>query len=213
VLVESTAASRFSFCPRCELYVCAACWVIAQDRCRDCAVPGASDLARAGVTLRATIGPAPSAPPVQSATMPAPARAPARPGVRRGRWRTARRIAIDTGVRLVVATVLAVLVTASIWAVELSLRADPAPPAAQIGAQQADATPAASSDADATPVAPPASPAPAIYVVRPGDTLRSIAGRMLGDEVRWTEIVAADGGPIDDPNNLAIGSELRLPGS
>lgn len=211
--MESTAASRFSFCPRCELYVCAACWVITQDRCRDCAVPGASDLARAGVTLRATIGTAPSAPPVQSATIPAPARAPARPGVRRGRWRTARRIAVDTGVRLVVATVLAVLVTASIWAVELSLRADPAPPAAQIGAQQADATPAESSDADATPVAPPASQAPGSYVVRPGDTLRSIAGRILGDEVRWTEIVAADGGPIDDPNNLAIGSELRLPGS
>ena len=80
VLVERTAATRFSFCPRCELYVCAACWVTAQDRCRDCAVPGASDLARVGVNANLhrrsrvlTFSPAGYIPPPQMLAPPAAA--------------------------------------------------------------------------------------------------------------------------------------------
>ena len=89
----------------------------------------------------------------------------------------------------------------------------------EVRAPALDATPLPKSTPMAAVPTAPATPEPGsaepgeIYVVRAGDTLRGIARRMLGNEVRWTEIVDANGGRIDDPNNLRIGSELRLPTS
>ncbi|WP_040668832.1 LysM peptidoglycan-binding domain-containing protein, partial [Nitrolancea hollandica] len=57
------------------------------------------------------------------------------------------------------------------------------------------------------------------YVVQPGDTLRNIAARMLGDEVRWQELFDLnqgtarldDGRALTDPNLIRPGLSLTLP--
>ncbi len=57
------------------------------------------------------------------------------------------------------------------------------------------------------------------YVVEPGDTLRSIAARLLGDEMRWHEIYdlnrgtakLADGQTLTNPDRIWPGLRLRLP--
>lgn len=47
------------------------------------------------------------------------------------------------------------------------------------------------------------------YMVRAGDTLPTIAGRVLGDSARWTEIASMN--EIRDPNSIKAGILLRLP--
>ncbi len=51
---------------------------------------------------------------------------------------------------------------------------------------------------------------PRVCTVQKGDTMRSIARRELGDERLWKEIAGAN--PSVDPNRLAIGARLKLPG-
>jgi len=80
------------------------------------------------------------------------------------------------------------------------------------------AAPAKSAVPARRPEAAPASPrskpssrdAGGTYVVRKGDTLQSIAERLLGSDDRWREIVAAN--PGVDPKRLAVGRKLRMPG-
>ena len=48
--------------------------------------------------------------------------------------------------------------------------------------------------------------------VRSGDTLSSIAGRMLGDPDRWDELYRANRDQLSDPDALPVGLSLRLPG-
>lgn len=47
------------------------------------------------------------------------------------------------------------------------------------------------------------------YIVGQGDTLQSIAQRLLGDWALWTQIVAANG--LDPGATLAVGTELIIP--
>lgn len=47
------------------------------------------------------------------------------------------------------------------------------------------------------------------YVVRPGDTLISIARELYGEPSRFDVIAEANG--IDDNNRLRVGDELRIP--
>jgi nucleoid-associated protein YgaU len=57
------------------------------------------------------------------------------------------------------------------------------------------------------------------YVVRPGDTLRGIAGRLLGDEARWSKIFELNRGTaslpagrvLTDPDLIWPDLRLRLP--
>lgn len=49
------------------------------------------------------------------------------------------------------------------------------------------------------------------YVVKPGDTLGSIARRTLGSERRWNEIYALNENRLSDAESLSVGTELRLP--
>jgi nucleoid-associated protein YgaU len=48
------------------------------------------------------------------------------------------------------------------------------------------------------------------YVVRKGDTMKSIAEHALGDSARWKEIAASN--PKLDPHHLSVGTSLRMPG-
>jgi nucleoid-associated protein YgaU len=60
-----------------------------------------------------------------------------------------------------------------------------------------------------TAVAKPAAKSSGTYVVRGGDTLRSIAESKLGGSQRWKDIVAAN--PGIDPAHIKVGQELHLP--
>ncbi len=51
--------------------------------------------------------------------------------------------------------------------------------------------------------------APAVYVVKKGDTLWAIARRFLGDGRRYKEIAAASG--VRNPNLIFPGQKLRIP--
>ncbi|WP_437206118.1 LysM peptidoglycan-binding domain-containing protein [Planctomicrobium sp. SH664] len=49
------------------------------------------------------------------------------------------------------------------------------------------------------------------YRVRSGDTLTAIASRLLGDGRRYLEIYEANAQTLGSPDNLAVGTELRIP--
>lgn len=54
----------------------------------------------------------------------------------------------------------------------------------------------------------------AIYVVRAGDTLETIAKACLGNANQWKDIAAlnsTNGNPIRDPKSIYIGQNLRMP--
>lgn len=48
-------------------------------------------------------------------------------------------------------------------------------------------------------------------MVRPGDSLSSIAREVYGHEARWTTIFDANRFQIDDPDNIAVGTRLVVP--
>jgi nucleoid-associated protein YgaU len=48
------------------------------------------------------------------------------------------------------------------------------------------------------------------YLVRKGDTMKSIAERELGDSARWKEIASAN--PHLEANHLSVGTSLKIPG-
>ena len=54
-------------------------------------------------------------------------------------------------------------------------------------------------------------PAGRTYVVRAGDTLRSIAVSAYGNEARWREIYRANRAAIRDPDVLVVGTTLTIP--
>lgn len=78
-------------------------------------------------------------------------------------------------------------------------------------------SPSASSEAarptaTSRPTRPAATPDPArTYVVRRGDTLRSIAARMYGDANLWRRILRANLDRLGSPEELRIGMTLRIP--
>src|SRR4029079_2281413 len=49
------------------------------------------------------------------------------------------------------------------------------------------------------------------YVVRPADTLRSIAARVYGDEARWADLFRANRRAIRNPDALDVGTTLTVP--
>jgi nucleoid-associated protein YgaU len=56
-----------------------------------------------------------------------------------------------------------------------------------------------------------ATPLARRYVVKSGDTLRSIASSVYGDEARWTDIYEANARTIADPDSLVVGTTLTIP--
>jgi nucleoid-associated protein YgaU len=61
------------------------------------------------------------------------------------------------------------------------------------------------------PPAQPTGPIPVLYVVRPGDTLSTIARAELGDANRWPEIFARNRDIITNPDRIIPGHVLVLP--
>lgn len=76
------------------------------------------------------------------------------------------------------------------------------------GGAAGDATPSAATSATPVPATPRTA---ATYVVRNGDTLRTIATQLLGDESAWARIYAANRPQIPNPDALVIGTRLTIP--
>jgi nucleoid-associated protein YgaU/transposase len=51
------------------------------------------------------------------------------------------------------------------------------------------------------------------YVVQPGDTLSSIAARLMGSASRWPELYALNSERIAAPSRISVGVQLQLPDS
>ncbi|HEX9780763.1 MAG TPA: LysM peptidoglycan-binding domain-containing protein [bacterium] len=77
----------------------------------------------------------------------------------------------------------------------------------------ATASPDAFPPADAAPRAPVPAGAFDTYVVRPGDTLWTIAAKpeIYGKATRWRDIFEANRDVLETPDSLQAGMELRIP--
>jgi hypothetical protein len=58
---------------------------------------------------------------------------------------------------------------------------------------------------------PPPADRRRTHTVQRGDTLRAIAARLLGSELRWPEIFALNRNQIENPNHIQIGMVLVIP--
>jgi nucleoid-associated protein YgaU len=52
---------------------------------------------------------------------------------------------------------------------------------------------------------------PPLYTIRPGETLSGVAQKLLRSARRWEEIYELNRGVIDDPDDVAAGTVIRLP--
>ena len=66
-------------------------------------------------------------------------------------------------------------------------------------------------DGSGTSTASSTKPATHVYVVRPGDTLWSVAQRYYGSGLKWTRIYNANQSKIRDPNEIYVGQKLTIP--
>jgi len=67
---------------------------------------------------------------------------------------------------------------------------------------------------EVTPMADSASGAAGggrTYTVRSGDTLRKIAQRFYGDEMKWHAIRDANRDQLPNPDNIQVGQQLTIP--
>jgi nucleoid-associated protein YgaU len=123
--------------------------------------------------------------------------------------RVANRLTDGHAFGLIVATLIGLGVLVGAWAVATGQRFDDGVPAGLPAiVEQSSAAPSAS--------APLATSDPVVssqrrYFVRSGDTLRTIAARVYGDEARWEEILEANRDEIDDPDHLTTGANLWIP--
>jgi nucleoid-associated protein YgaU len=122
--------------------------------------------------------------------------------------------ATDVPFLVLAAIVALVSVIAVIWAVGIAVAESRGTNAAGIDGTTPVATaPAATaslSTAEATPRATPLGPV-VPYVVRAGDTLRSLAHTFYGDEEEWRRILAANRDQIPNPDVLQVGTRLLIP--
>jgi nucleoid-associated protein YgaU len=65
--------------------------------------------------------------------------------------------------------------------------------------------------APAAPEAPDAAPAYASYRIRPGDSLSVLAARFLDSAGRWRDLYELNRDVIDDPDDIRVGSVIRVP--
>ena len=49
------------------------------------------------------------------------------------------------------------------------------------------------------------------HTVQPGDTLAKIARDYYGDDGQYMRIYEANRDKLDDPDNISVGQELRIP--
>ncbi|MBF9045513.1 LysM peptidoglycan-binding domain-containing protein [Rhodobacterales bacterium LSUCC0031] len=82
---------------------------------------------------------------------------------------------------------------------------------ANTAAAPVEAAPSASAPTPARP-AGPALRAGATYVIQPGDTLGSIAGRIAGASVTWRDLCELNADVLADCDAVEVGTRIALPG-
>jgi hypothetical protein len=134
-----------------------------------------------------------------------------RPRLRRllGSWRDPE-VAAE---RVVIALIIGLLISVGIWfGPGLARQYLGAGSPAALGATDgASPSVAATIVATPRPSAVAAGSTPTSYRVRPGDTLKSIALRLYGDEARWQDLFNANVGTIAQPDQLRPDMELKVP--
>lgn len=97
------------------------------------------------------------------------------------------------------------------------LRPGSAPAAQAASSARPESRPANARPASSLTIAPPGSRTEnaaadgRTYTVESGDTLSEISLRTLGTSKRWREIYELNRSVIDDPNNVIVGTTLKLP--
>lgn len=88
----------------------------------------------------------------------------------------------------------------------------PTPTATPVAVQNAAAAPMPSRSAPPPVVAPAAPTAASTYVVKSGDTLSKIAGKMYGDSKKWKPIYDANRSALPGgPQSVKVGQTLIIP--
>ena len=204
--------AHFRFCPGCQLFVCSACWEKDGAVCLTCARPNLPGPGQVPLAIRGTIGQrslgvsasasrlgqaltgptSEVAPPAERAGTP-----PAPLASRRSRLASALLIAFATSALLLVA-----LYGGPVLSRLLADDGGAPPPSPPVFASPEGAVQGQRS-----------SPKPArrTYLVRAGDTLRTIALAAYGDEERWIAIYRANRRTISDPDVLKVGTTLTIP--
>ena len=202
--------AHFRFCPQCQLFVCSDCWESDGAVCLTCARPNLPGPGQVPMAIRSTIGQrslgvsatdsrlgrALTGP---SGELPAPAGVVPGAAIRRSSRRPAVARALIVAVAASTLIIVAVYAGPALSGLLVDDGGAPSPPAL--------ATPEGSVRSGQS------SPRPAgrTYVVRAGDTLRSIALRAYGNEERWRRIFRANRALIRDPDVLKVGTSLVIP--
>lgn len=203
----SPEQSRYRFCHDCQMFVCSSCWDSDHATCLSCSRPTLPVPGTLPTLIQDTIGSRPmfttsdsrvgralagpsSAMPDADRAAPHPAATP--PSHRRGWFR---------GLAILAASLV---LTAALFALPALARLVGDAPDASAPGVSSPATNASRSAGSSAPVA-------RRYVVRAGDTLRSIAVEVYGDEERWETIYRANQAVIGDPDVLEVGSTLVIP--
>ncbi len=228
---------QYTFCPRCSLYVCDACWDTDGGACLSCLRPGLPVGAALQSAIRTTVGnaahahvPGPQTSRVSRSLAASAARRhaadaasppppiPTRSGVRRpaaitrvqpavGLAGRRPRPRIDAGSTARILLMSAALAAALLILPAILDRQAPATAPPAPPTSRAEPTP----DQDVRSGGSNGAPRFDTYVVRPGDTLRRIAARVYGNEERWRRIFDANRRLLNRPDDLLPGMELRIP--
>lgn len=206
------AVDRYHFCQRCGLFVCDRCWQADAEACLSCTRPGLPVGGELASAIQTTLGrPSPPAPGVPPASRVARTLAASTRAQRDGSPRPAPVARASPPIRptdRLAGLIRVVALSAVLGVVLLLLPALFGSP----GASPSPSSDAARPTATARPTRPSATPEPArTYVVRRGDTLRSIAARMYGDANLWRRILRANLDRLESPEELRIGMTLRIP--
>lgn len=202
---------RYRFCPECELFVCAQCWDPESGVCLSSSRPNLPAPGLLPISIRNTIGQrsagvSMSASRVGQALVGRGARrpdpAPRASGVAAARPSRGKAQVAPVGMLAVVAA--GVLFAVALFAVPALVRLG-------LDGPQASVPPAVATRESGVQGGTSTKQTARKYVVRPGDTLRSIAARLYGNEDRWSDLYRANRKVIDDPDALGVGTTLTVP--
>jgi nucleoid-associated protein YgaU len=201
--------ANYRFCPGCHLFVCSSCWEEGGGVCLSCARPNLPGPGQVPASIRSTIGERSLAVPAGASRLERALTGPSgEPAPSAGTATGTRSRPTSRGSRVVRAVLLGVL-TATLLL--LSLYAGPVLAPLVSGGARVSPTPVATPESSVRTSQSTPRPERRTYVVRAGDTLRSIALARYGDAERWRAIYRANRATIQDPDELQVGTRLTIP--
>jgi hypothetical protein len=196
---------RYRFCPNCSLFVCAQCWDRDHAICLTCSRPNLPTPGMLHASIRNTIGQRPI---VGTSDTRIGRALSGHPGEEHAAAAVTARHQRQTPSLSEFLPSLSTIITSVVLVVALFAL----PVLGRLFSGAPATSPPAPSVAEQSVRGSTSSPrAERRYTVQRGDTLRSIARDLYGDEERWLAIYRANQARIDDPDNLRIGSTLVIP--